>query len=283
MTHLALFAAVLVFVVNATPARAQIVAPGGRTLFNRSVMLRSFLRLENFSVPEPQARRRAFVNPYAVVWGFLPDWNLTLVAPFVTVDVERTLSGQRVRQTQSGFGDAQVFLKYDGLYKKNVRRGFTRLAGEFGVGVPSGRSGFTSNTVGYLFALIFSHVRDRHWLVTDSQYLLTREKSDGVNPSDRWNYDFAYLYRLLPWRGFEGKNLFLVAELNGEFATRSRSLGVPLANSGGSILFFSPGVQFLPNRRIVLEFAAPVPIHRDLNGLQPKPTSTFIMGIRYLF
>ena len=57
-------------------------------------------------------------NPYAVVWGFLPEWNLTVVAPFVTVDVERTLDGQRVRQTQSGFGDAQVFLKYDGLYKK---------------------------------------------------------------------------------------------------------------------------------------------------------------------
>ena len=125
-----------------------------------------------------------------------------------------------------------------------MRRGFTRLAGEFGVKVPSGRSGFTSNRVGYLFALIFSHVRDRHWWVTDFQYLLTREKSDGVNPGNRWNYDFAYLYRLLPWRGFEGKNLFLVAELNGEFATRSRSFGVPFADSGGSILFFSPGVQF---------------------------------------
>ncbi len=283
MTHTAILSAFLVIAATAVPARAQIVAPGGRTLFNRAVMLRSFLRLENFSVPEPNARRRAFVNPYAVVWGFLPEWNFTLVAPFVTVDVERTLGGQRVRQTQSGFRDAQVFLKYDGLYKKNVRRGFTRLAGEFGVRVPSGRSGFTSNRVGYLFALIFSHVRDRHWLVTDSQYLLTREKSDGVNPSNRWNYDFAYLYRLLPWRGFEGKNLFLVAELNGEFATRSKSFGVPLANSGGRILFFSLGVQFLPNRRIVLEFAAPLPIHRDLNGFQPKPTSTFILGIRYLF
>ena len=137
MNHPAILSAFLIIAATAVPARSQIVAPGGRTLFNRAVMLRSFLRLENFSVPEPKARRRAFVNPYAAVWGFLPEWNLTLVAPFVTVDVERTLDGQRVRQTQSGFGDAQVFLKYDGLYKKNVRRGFTRLAGEFGVKIPS--------------------------------------------------------------------------------------------------------------------------------------------------
>ncbi|MCZ6905474.1 MAG: hypothetical protein O7F56_07400, partial [Acidobacteria bacterium] len=262
---------------------AQIVAPGGRTVFNQAVMLRSFLRLENFSVPGPQARSRAFVNPYAVVWGFRPDWNLTVVVPFVTLDTEQSIRGERTEDTRSGFADAQIFLKYDGLYKKNVRRGFTRLAGEFGVRVPSGRSGFTSNTVDYLFALIFSHVRDRHWLVADSQYLLTRENSGGTNPGNHWNYDFAYLYRLLPWRGFEGKNLFLVGELNGEFFTRNRMQGVSVANSGGNILFFSPGVQFLPTRQIVLEFAAPVPIYRDLNGLQPKPTSTFIMGIRYLF
>ena len=30
-------------------AQAQIVAPGGRTLFNRAVMVRSFVRIDNFA------------------------------------------------------------------------------------------------------------------------------------------------------------------------------------------------------------------------------------------
>ena len=135
----------------------------------------------------------------------------------------------------------------------------------------------------YLFALIFSHIRNRHWLVADSQYLLTRQNSQVVNPGDRWNYDLAYLYRILPWRGFDGKNLFLVAELNGELDTRTNMQGIPVANSGGNVLFFSPGIEFLITRRFVLEFAAPLPLHRNLNGVQPRPTSTFIFGIRHLF
>ncbi len=49
--------------------RAQIVAPGGRTLFNRAVMVRSFVRIDNFAEGVPGVRVRRVVNPYAVVWA----------------------------------------------------------------------------------------------------------------------------------------------------------------------------------------------------------------------
>ena len=39
-------------------ARAQIVAPGGRTLFNRAVMLRTVVRLDTFDEAQPGHRLR---------------------------------------------------------------------------------------------------------------------------------------------------------------------------------------------------------------------------------
>ncbi len=67
-------------------ARAQIVAPAGRTLFNRTVMIRSFLRIDNFAEGIPGLRVRIITNPYAVVWGAYPNLNLTFVAPLVSVE-----------------------------------------------------------------------------------------------------------------------------------------------------------------------------------------------------
>ena len=84
-------------------------------------MVRSFLRVENFSLPGQQECRRAFVNPYAIVWGFRPDLNLTVVAPFVAVNVETTVNGEQVKQIRAGFADAQVFVKYDACTRKMCR------------------------------------------------------------------------------------------------------------------------------------------------------------------
>ncbi len=99
-------------------------------------------------------------------------------------------------------------------------------------------------------------------------------------PGNRWNYDFAYLHRLSP---IEGKNLFAVVEANGDVAARTRARGVADENSGGHLLFLSPGVEFFPTRRLVIEFSIPVPVVRDLNGRQLKPRFSLIAGVRFLF
>jgi hypothetical protein len=52
---------------------AQIVAPAGRTLFNRTVMIRSFVRIDNFDQDAPGHHVRRFINPYSVVWGAYPN------------------------------------------------------------------------------------------------------------------------------------------------------------------------------------------------------------------
>ncbi|MFQ5817269.1 MAG: hypothetical protein ACE5H2_04835 [Terriglobia bacterium] len=261
-------------------AEAQIVAPGGRTLFNRAVMVRSFVRIDNFAEGVAGRRVRRIINPYAIVWGAYPHLNLTFVAPLVTLQSQDRNDPTRTATTTS-FADAVLFARYD-LLRKNVLRGFTRLSPELGLKVPSGGA-FTTGSTDPLAALIFSHIRDPHWLIADAQFTYTTTGDAGRRLGNRWNYDVAYVHRLLPWRYLGIPALYLVLEMNGEHVRRARLNGTPMADSGGSLVFLSPGIEFQPNNRMVLEFSSPIPVWRDLNGNQVRPTSSFILGIRWLF
>ena len=62
-------------------AQAQIVAPAGRTLFNHGMMVRSVIRIDNFSEPVPGLRLRRITNPYAFIWGAHTNLSVSVVAP----------------------------------------------------------------------------------------------------------------------------------------------------------------------------------------------------------
>lgn len=125
-------------------------------------------------------------------------------------------------------------------------------------------------------------MRDPHWFVTDLR-LTTGTRGDELLPGNRWHYDAAYLFRLLPRRAMGVPSLLLVIELNGESVERSRRLdGEPLPDTGGELLFLSPGLEYIVSRRVVLELSFPLRLAEDLNGVQPRPTSSMLFGIRWL-
>ena len=261
-------------------AHAQIVAPGGRTLFNRAVMIRSFVRIDNFDEGIPGLRVRRVINPYAVVWGAYPHLSLTFVSPLVSIQSKAPSLPARDFTTTS-FADGVVFARYD-LLRKIVPQGFTRLSPEIGLKVPSGGA-FGSGSTDPIGALIFSHIRDPHWLIADAQFTYTTTGNNGLHRGNRWNYDLAYLYRLLLRSELGIPSVLLVLELNGEHVRPSRLNGMRLPDTGGNLLFLSPGIEFIVSHRLVLEFSSPIPVGRNLNGSQIKPTSSFIIGFRWLF
>jgi hypothetical protein len=263
-----------------TTVRGQIVAPAGRTLFNRTVMIRTFVRIDNFDEDVPGHHVRQFVNPYAVVWGAYPNLNLTFVAPLVIIQSGNPGDPSQ-NFTHASFADGSIFARYD-LLRKNVPRGYTRLSPEIGVKVPSGGL-FGTGSTDLLGTLVFSHWRDPHAVIADGQFTYTTTNDQGLRMGNRWNYDLAYLYRLLPLGGLGIPALYVLLEMNGEHVRRTTLNGTPLADSGGNLVFLSPGVEFQPNSRLLLEFSAPLPVVRDLNGKQLRPTSSFLVGIRWLF
>lgn len=45
----------------------------------------------------------------------------------------------------------------------------------------------------------------------------------------------------------------------------------------------SPGFEYVANRRLILEASVPIPVYEDLDGNQPKPDFSLILGVRFLF
>ena len=275
MSRLAL--SLVALLAAATPAAAQIVAPAGRTLFNEAVLVRSFVRFDAFDEAEKSGDVERWSNVWALVWGAYPHLSVSLVAPIVRVETARPAGLSR----RTGTADPSLFVRYDAL-RKFAPSGYTRLSPEVGIQVPAGGA-FGNGSTDLLAGLILSHVRDPDWWVADLQWTAPGEGDGGLRRGDCWRADLAYLWRVLPRRGPGVPMVLLVAELNHETAARSRRAGQAIADSGGSVLFLSPGVEWIVARRVVLELSAPIALTSDLHGEQPQPEGSLILKARWLF
>ncbi len=219
-----------------------ILAPGGRTLFNQQILVRSFRRIDRRTLLRDRSatRTRRYIQPLAVVYGFAPGWHATAVTPFVAGE-------------SAGRGDSRFFVKYDGLVKRNEPGGLTRLAAEFGVQAPTGSEGLSTEAVSYLGDLVFLKASKQRHIVADVQYEAATRNRDGLTAGNRALFDVALSYLFLPGTPktqSKGKGIgrlaphgvFGIVEFNAELQNRARAGALP--NSGGGLLYISPGMQY---------------------------------------
>ena len=280
--HVAVVALALVAWSSGVRAQA-ILAPGGRTLFNRQILVRSFSRIDRRTLVRDGSavESKRYIQPVAVVYGFAPGWHATAVTPFVF--------GER-----NGRGDSRFFVKYDGLVKKNEPGGLTRLSAEFGVQAPTGSKGFSTEAVSYLGDVVFLKASKQRHIVADVQYEAATRNSDGVSVGNRALFDVALAYLFLPdsEKSRSGKargigrlaphGVFGIVEFNAEVRNRARDRAGVLPNSGGGLLYISPGMQYFLKRNLILELSVPIPVARKLNGVQAKPQTGVVFGFRYV-
>jgi len=268
----------------ASIARGQaILAPSGRTLFNKNLLIRSFTRLERLEISRDGAtmNRAVYIQPLAVVYGIAPDWNVTAVLPYVVAE-------------SNGWADAQFFLKYDGLLKRNVPGGHDRLSAEFGVQAPARADRFSTGAFAYIGNAVFQTTRKQKFFTADVQYKAATRNDNGITTGNTTNADVAVAYFWLP-RPEQARNplsrllsrmasqgLIGVLELNGEVQDRARTRTATLPNTGGGTMLLSPGVQYFLRRNLMLELSLPIPVVHELNGLQPKPLVGALIGFRLL-
>lgn len=294
----------LVLGIVASPRlRAQaIIAPGGRTLFNRSSLVRSFAERIHLSVQTPDGKFTdvtQYIMPLAFVYAFAPKWQVIAIQPYVTADIRQGAAGQAMTQNMNGLSDSQFILQYDGLYSRNAPGGLTRLSGLFGVKAPTGAERFSSGAFGYTGGLVFEKVsRLRYAFTADFQYTVASENEVGLSQGNTVQYDVAPAYFMIPREGTPAdagwmrrtfdhvflNGAFAIVEFNGTSQARAFARGTgAVPNSGGTTLYVSPGIQYFVSRSFLAEFSAPIPVVRDLNGIQLRPDSRFVLGFRWLF
>lgn len=200
------------------------------------------------------------------------------------------------------FGDLTLY----GMYRfiENEDRDF-HIAALFGLKVPTGRTTERTNRGGRfevehqpgsgswdpMAGLAFT----KHWghLSLDSNvlYTFTTKGSQRTVLGDRFEYNLALSYRLTRERhvhshghGHERSHHWhvdwdIVTELNGVWNGKIEVRDRNDDDSGGTLLFISPGIRMLVNNRISFTATFLFPIQEDTNGLEHETDFRTIWGI----
>jgi len=294
--------AVIAFVLLARPVlEAQtIIAPSGRTLFRGASLVRTTFEIDrlSFNSGSESGSVTKYVPVAALVYGFRPKWNLIVAQPYAGVQTIRRMPDMTERQGFSGLADTRLFVQYDGLYSRNSPGGLTRLSGVFGLQAPSGSSRLTTGAVEYSAGLIFEKAARLNYVFSaDSEYTVATANGRGVSTGNSFRFDGAgarfVIPKQEPWASGEHRSrlfnrifrygTYFILELNGQWQGSGTLHGVPMANTGGTTVSLSPGIQYFVNNSLVAEFSAPIPVLRNLSEIQPKPETSVLMGFRFLF
>lgn len=132
---------------------------------------------------------------------------------------------------------------------------------------PSATAG--SGSFDGMMGLAFSRfLTSRLTLDVSAQYTL-RTEHDGFKLGDRVDGGVAFAYRFTEdIQKFPQVSAF--AEANVRHLFKSEAAGVRDSNTGGTVLFLTPGVRFAFNQQLSLTVGAPLPVMQHLNGEQLK-------------
>jgi hypothetical protein len=124
---------------------------------------------------------------------------------------------------------------------------------------------------------------------TNVLYTVVSEGSQDTDLGDIFDYNFALSYRL----GVGHPNTFftepgrfawdLILELNGEWRDKEEVSGREDDNSGGNIVYLSPGVRLTGGRRWSLAASFGYPVVTDLNGDQVDPDYRVLSNLSFAF
>ena len=240
-------------------------------------------------------------NSVAVSYGVTDDFTVGIRLPFIyRNDIKEPEHGHGAEHDDDddddelaeivqlgdveGIGDLSVFGEYR-FYKNEG----TNIAAIFGFKAPTGKtnrnsdqgerlelelqpgSGSWDGMVGAAFTQemgVFS-------LYSSVLYTFVTEGKQHTDLGDIFTYNTALSYRVL---GQQGQSylppkfaLDLIAEVNGEWRDKEKTRGHRDDNSGGNLVYISPGVRLSMPYNSSLGFSFGVPVVKDTNGDQVEP------------
>jgi len=217
------------------------------------------------------------------------------VLPYVDKKLDLTVSGNRIRRTASGWGDASVFARYTLVQRDKPGRTF-RVAPFAGVKAPTGdddnRDMFGRLPPGVqpgsgawdVFGGVIATYQTFALQADGQVSYRVNNKANGFDPGDELRLDGSLQYRLWPRILGNGVPSFLYGVLEANLVHRDRNQvnGSDDANSGGTTLFLAPGLQFV-TRRWIVEGVVQLPVVQNLHGNALENDYVMRAGFRFNF
>ncbi len=224
-----------------------------------------------------------YAIPNVLVYGVTARTTLFGVLPYFSRSVDFTDTGLRQSDHTDGFGDLR-FLVRQTVHARDAVQRTSRFGLLGGLEIPSGKEDFSSHSTDYLLGGVYTLQDGRHELDADLIYKINTEGRD-LELGDELQYDLAYEVRVSPWEWPERgtpSQIYLVLEVNGKTSQKARDNGVQLADTGGTLVFLSPGIQFV-TRRVIYEGSIQIPVVQNLNGGQVETDFVAAAGVRVQF
>ena len=183
-----------------------------------------------------------------------------------------------------GIGDLSVFGEYR-FYKNEG----THIAAIFGFKAPTGKTNRNSDQGERLdlelqpgsgswdgmVGAAFTQEMGAFSFYSSVLYTFVTEGHQHTDLGDIFTYNGALAYRVL---GQQGQSylppkfaLDLIAEVNGEWRDKEKTRGHHDDNSGGNLVYISPGVRVSMPYNASLGFSFGIPVVKDTNGDQVEP------------
>jgi hypothetical protein len=225
--------------------------------------------------------------PNVLVYGATPDLALFAIFPYIfrNVELKNPSSGKRIDKNDNGIGDLTLIARYT-VYARDYPSGTARIAPLAGIKIPTGNDDLepiTTDSIDFELGAVSTVTWDfgRHEIDADVIYRINTE-AENFEIGDDLIYDLAYEFRVYPWTLPDvgvPNFLYLVAEANGISSQKGKLNGKTIDDSGGNILFLSPGIQFA-TKRFILEASIQLPVIQDLRGNQVETDFVLTGGFR---
>ncbi len=202
-----------------------------------------------------------YVQPIGIPYNITSKFQIGGIFPYKVVNPK---NGDAV----SGFADLTIFAKYQ-LYKKDGKAKTFRILANVKQTFPTGKtatmpaigSGLSQTYIGFILGKISS----KAGFYSDFGYTLTNKGA-----TDSFSYNFSVGVPLLEQK-YPQKQLNTFLEFNGNY----------LFDPNIHTVFLSPGLQWIPGRRFLLETSFQIPIVQE-NIAVNKTNYMVLIGTRFL-
>lgn len=261
------------------------------------VLREQFLYIKASDDPSAMDRNLEVLGAISLLgYGATSDLAVFGVLPYIDKELDLTMpGGQRSTRGARGIGDAQFFARYT-MFQNDGRGSSFRVAPFIGIKLPTGDDD-DSDGLGRLsqplqsgsgswdpFGGVVATYQTLEYQVDTQISYKANTAANGFEFGDEFRLDASLQYRLLPRElgaGVPGF-LYVAIETNLLHQVTNKIGGINDANSGGTTLLLSPGLQYV-TRRWIIEAIVQLPVVQNLGGAALEDDYAVRAGFRVNF